>query len=193
MNISFFIVTYTLPALFIFLNQYSIRLQMIAKSVCVGIFILDDWGIHMHSNHSWHEYFLQSSHNRSSLAHGMEPGSAFIKPDQLDPGIKDQIKINVLPTISQLQLLNFVSCGRACPSHMTQNFGNCRCKIVDSRVFPIWSLIFRRHLQKHLSFYWFGKCENMKMLYLNVCEKLQVKGSEHCILQLKIKSAIYQT
>ena len=42
-------------------------------------------------------------------------GSAFIKPDQLDPGIKDQIKITLLPTIA--------------------------CKIGDSRVFPIWSLI----------------------------------------------------
>ena len=62
---------------------------------------------------------------------GQIPGSAFIKPDQLDPGIRDQIKITLLPTISHLQLLNFVSC----------RFGNCRCKIVDSRVFPIWSLI----------------------------------------------------
>ena len=49
------------------------------------------------------------------------PGPTFIKPDQLDPWIKDQIKITLLPTISHLLLPNFVSCGRACPSHMTQN------------------------------------------------------------------------
>ena len=48
-------------------------------------------------------------------------GSAFIKPDQLDPWIKDQIKITLLPANSHLLLPNFVSCGRACPSHMTQN------------------------------------------------------------------------
>ena len=35
--------------------------------------------------------------------------------------IKDQIKIILLSTISPLQLLNFVSCGRDKPSHMTQN------------------------------------------------------------------------
>ena len=46
------------------------------------------------------------------------PGSAFIKPDQRNPWIKDQIKITLLPTIS-----------------------HCRCKIVDSRSFHIWSLI----------------------------------------------------
>ena len=49
------------------------------------------------------------------------PGSAFIKPDQRNPWIKDQIKITLLPTFSHLLLPNFVSCGRACPSHMTQN------------------------------------------------------------------------
>ena len=71
------------------------------------------------------------------------PGSAFIKPDQPGPWIKDQIKIILLSTISPIQLPNFVSCGRDKPSHMTQNFvtGNCRGKIVDSRAFPSWSLI----------------------------------------------------
>ena len=70
-----------------------------------------------------------------------EPGSAFIKPDQLDPWIKDQIKITLLPTISHLQLPNFVSFGRACPSHMILNLVTVGAKIVDSRAFPIWSLI----------------------------------------------------
>ena len=49
------------------------------------------------------------------------PGSTFIKPDQLDLWIKDQLGNALLSTILSLQLPNFVSCGRACPSHMTQN------------------------------------------------------------------------
>ena len=49
------------------------------------------------------------------------PGPAFIKPDQLDPWIKDQIGNTLLSTILHLQLPNFVSCGRDKPSHMTQN------------------------------------------------------------------------
>ena len=56
-------------------------------------------------------------------------GSAFIKPDQLDPWIKDQIKITLLPTISHLQLPNVVSCGRACPSHTTQNLVSVGAKL----------------------------------------------------------------
>ena len=57
------------------------------------------------------------------------PGSAFIKPDQRNPWIKDQIKITLLPTISHLLLPNFVSCGRACPSHMTQNLVTVGAKL----------------------------------------------------------------
>ena len=68
------------------------------------------------------------------------PGPTFIKPDQLDPWIKDQMKITLLSTFSPLQLPNFVSCGRDKPSHLTQNC-NCRDKIVDSRAFLSWSLI----------------------------------------------------
>ena len=49
------------------------------------------------------------------------PGPTFIKPDQLDPWIKDQMKITLLSTVSPLQLPNFVSCGRDKPSHMKQN------------------------------------------------------------------------
>ena len=52
---------------------------------------------------------------------GNLPGSAFIKPDQLDPWIQVQLGNALLSTILRLQLRNFVSCGRACPSHMTQN------------------------------------------------------------------------
>ena len=39
------------------------------------------------------------------------PGPAFIKPDQLDPWIKDQIKITLLSTILPLQLPNLVTVG----------------------------------------------------------------------------------
>ena len=70
------------------------------------------------------------------------PGSAFIKPDQLDPGIKDQIKITLLPTISHLQLLNFVSRGRACPSHMKQNLVTVVAKLwtAECFLFDPWSM-----------------------------------------------------
>ena len=53
------------------------------------------------------------------------PCSAFIKPDQPDPWIKDQIK-----PFSYQQAL----------PHDTK-FRNCRGKIVDCRAFPSWSLI----------------------------------------------------
>ena len=68
-------------------------------------------------------------------------GPTFIKPDQLDPWIKDQMKTTLLSTISPLQLPNFVSCGRDKPSHKTQNLGTVGTKIVDSRAFLSWSLI----------------------------------------------------
>ena len=69
-------------------------------------------------------------------------GSAFIKPDQLDPGIKDQIKITLLPTISHLQLQNFVSYGRACPSHMTLNLVTVGAKLgtAECFLFDLWSM-----------------------------------------------------
>ena len=63
------------------------------------------------------------------LPNPLKPGPTFIKPDQLDPWIKDQIKITLLPTISHLLLPNFVSCGRACPSHMTQNLVTVGAKL----------------------------------------------------------------
>ena len=70
------------------------------------------------------------------------PGSAFIKADQLDPWIKDQIKITLLPTISHLQLPNFVSCGRACPSHMTQNLVTVGAQLWTAERFLVdpWSM-----------------------------------------------------
>ena len=70
------------------------------------------------------------------------PGSAFIKADQLDPWIKDQIKITLLPTISHLQLSNFVSCGRACPSHMTQKLVTVVAQLWTAECFLVdpWSM-----------------------------------------------------
>ena len=59
-------------------------------------------------------------------------GSTDIKPDQLDPWIKDQLGNVLLSTILPLRLQNFVSCGRACP---------CRGEIVDKRVIFSWSMI----------------------------------------------------
>ena len=55
------------------------------------------------------------------LVRMINPGLTFIKPDQLDPWINDQIKITLMSTISSLHVPNFVSCGRDKPSHMIQN------------------------------------------------------------------------
>ena len=68
--------------------------------------------------------------------------SSFIKPDQRNPWIKDQIKITLLPTISHLLLPNFVSCGRACPSHMTQNLVTVGAKLwtADRFIVDPWSM-----------------------------------------------------
>ena len=57
------------------------------------------------------------------------PGSAFIKPDQHNPWIKDQLGNALLSTILHLQLPNFVSCGRDKPSHMTQNLVTVGAKL----------------------------------------------------------------
>ena len=79
---------------------------------------------------------------RKSVYSSIHPGSAFIKPDQRNPWIKDQIKITLLPTISHLLLPNFVSCGRACPSHMTQNLVTVGAKLwtADRFIVDPWSM-----------------------------------------------------
>ena len=85
---------------------------------------------------------LKTNHLKLQSPPPPPPGSAFIKPDQVDPGIKDQIKITLLPTISHLRLLNFVSCGRACPSHMTQNLVTVGAKLwtAECFLFDPWSM-----------------------------------------------------
>ena len=57
------------------------------------------------------------------------PGSIFIKPDQRNPWIKDQLGNDLLSTILHLQLPNFVSCGTDKPSHMTQNLVTVGAKL----------------------------------------------------------------
>ena len=64
--------------------------------------------LHWHSSVHWG---LSSKHT----------GPIFIKPDQRNPWIKDQLGNDLLFTILHLQLPNFVSCGRDKSSHMTQN------------------------------------------------------------------------
>ena len=62
------------------------------------------------------------------------PGPSFIKPDQLDPRIKDQLRNALLSTILSLQLPNFVSCGGVGGGGLSlphdTKFGNCRGEIV---------------------------------------------------------------
>ena len=62
------------------------------------------------------------------------PVSAFIKPDQLDPWIKDQIGNTLLSTILHLQLQNFVSCGRDKPCRQESDF----YLILDPWIKLIW-------------------------------------------------------
>ena len=63
-------------------------------------------------------YQMSDSKSDENFCH---PGPTFIKPDQRNPWIKDQLWNDLLSTILHLQLPNFVSCGRDKPSHMTQN------------------------------------------------------------------------
>ena len=72
-----------------------------------------------------------SQHDPVSLVwrFNMTSGSAFIKPDQRNPWIKDQLGNALLSTILHLQLPNFLSCGRDKPSHMTQNLVTVGAKL----------------------------------------------------------------
>ena len=83
---------------------------------------------------------LSSAKMAAILSRG--DGSAFIKLDQLNPWIKDQLGNILLSTILPLQLPNFVSCGRACPSHMTQNLVTVGAKLLTGEwfLFDPWSM-----------------------------------------------------
>ena len=72
----------------------------------------------------------------------MKAGSAFIKQYQPDPWIKDELENALLSTILPIQLRNFVSCGRACPSHMTQNVVTVGVQLLIGEwfLFDPWSM-----------------------------------------------------
>ena len=83
------------------------------------IFKLVSWS---HSNHIWASARFCGCRFWAHRARTWQsPGFAFIKPDQRNPWIKDQLGNALLSTVLHLQLPNFVSCGRDKPSHMTQN------------------------------------------------------------------------
>ena len=91
----------------------------------------------------WACYHLIScleTYNKTSYA--ILHWSTFIKSDQLDPWIKDQIKTTLLSTIAPLQLPNFVSCERDKPSHMTQNLVTVGTKLWTAERFLVdpWSM-----------------------------------------------------
>ena len=69
----------------------------------------------------WRHHGFWCSHGKQPIVQPLPPGPTFIKPDQRNPWIKDQLWNGLLSTILHLQLPNFVSCGRDKPSHMTQN------------------------------------------------------------------------
>ena len=73
--------------------------------------------------------FELNDKDHSSVLCDIDPGSAFIKPDQRNPWIKDQLGNALLSTILHLQLPNFVSCGKDKPSHMTQNLVTVGAKL----------------------------------------------------------------
>ena len=80
----------------------------------------------------WHQCIRLSNHHNDMgwwVYIRNAPGSAFIKADQHNPWIKDQLGNALLSTISHLQLPNFVSCGRDKPSHMTQNLVTVGAKL----------------------------------------------------------------
>ena len=92
------------------------------QSVNPGLKDISDHTYHTHKIHN-HSLLASEKHFHSA------PGSAFIKPDQRNPWIKDQLGNSLLSTISHLQLPNFVSCGRDKPSHMTQNLVTVGAKL----------------------------------------------------------------
>ena len=58
---------------------------------------------------------------RQLIARRLHPGLNFIKQDQLDSWIEDQIEKALVTAILPAQLQNFVSSGRDKPTHQTQN------------------------------------------------------------------------
>ena len=90
----------------------------------------------------------------------------YIKWDQLNPWLKDQLGKALLSTIWPLQLPNFVSCGRDKPSHMTQNLVTVGAKLLTGEWFLLvpWSMdqadqkqsLVSCHVFKYLKLGWGG-------------------------------------
>ena len=107
------------------------KMPVMYKSYLCYVCRIREWGIPVKRHETlnkfqWHSVILLSIKYvlcgvKCFKPLSSPPGSVFIKPDQLDPWIKDQIGNTLLSTILHLQLPNFVSCGRDKPSHMTQN------------------------------------------------------------------------
>ena len=70
-----------------------------------------------------------------------QSGSAFIKPDQLDPWIKDQLGNALLSTILPPTVTKFCVVWEGLSLPQDTKFGNCRGEIVHRRMISIWSLI----------------------------------------------------
>ena len=130
-----------------FHTRIAYKLTYITRESChIFIYMIGANMKFNHTNfpiHSWHSSYLFTSimstiaepctyslglnsltHNHSHVRSQwgvIEPGPTFIKPDQRNPWIKDQLWNDLLSTILHLQLPNFVSCGRDKPSHVTQN------------------------------------------------------------------------
>ena len=87
-------------------------------------FASDEYSCYATAIGTWHLALLLS--NRISLIHGS----------------RILIKITLLSTVSHLQLPNFVSCGRACPSHMKQNLVTVGAKLWTAEPFLVdpWSM-----------------------------------------------------
>ena len=78
-------------------------------------------------------HFLQSIVQVLALS----PGPTFIKLNQFDPWIKDELGKALLPKILPLQLQNVVLGGRACPSHKTQTFVTVGAKLLTGGGFSL--------------------------------------------------------
>ena len=115
----------TLKASFNVSSEYQgCHPEDISVCVCTDLNIRDHSvyvPIHCNAVSHWMGAYTEWSLILVGHIHRVNSGPSFIKPDQLDPWIKDQLRNALLSTILSLQLPNFVSFGKACPSHMTQN------------------------------------------------------------------------
>ena len=119
-------------------NVYFPYICLKGSSECIVILCLSRRMHTLNDMLSWKKtdkWLVDQSHSdmpdNQSCRHA---GPGFIKPDQLDPWIKDQLRNALLSTILSLQLQ-----GLSLP-HDTK-FGNRRGEMFDRRVIFIWTLI----------------------------------------------------